>query len=36
MSRYEKGDVIWADYAFFDPDKGYIVFKPRPFIVNGG
>jgi len=33
MSRYKTGDVVWADYAFFDVVKGYIDFKPRPFIV---
>lgn len=33
MSRYRKGDVVWADYAFFDQAKGHFDFKPRPFVV---
>ena len=33
MSRYKTGDVVWADYAFFDTIKGRMDFKPRPFIV---
>jgi len=33
MSRYKRGDVILADYAFFNTVKGRLDFKPRPFVV---
>ncbi len=33
MTRYQRGDVILADYSYFDSVKGRFDFKPRPFVI---
>jgi PemK-like, MazF-like toxin of type II toxin-antitoxin system len=33
MSRYKRGDVVKAPFAYFDKNSGLMTYKIRPFIV---
>jgi hypothetical protein len=33
MSRYKRGDVVKAPFAYFDKNSGLMAYKIRPFVV---